>query len=161
MNGKTIQEEAAQGFDTEHWPTEIRYSAAEKQLVVAFGLFLTDIHWSASKPLGPVMSFGSTEPLQSDIACAIVVHSTSTQLFASKVIKQYVPGELITRDRPSGQEYGGVPPWPNAITRTWKVLSQKLCSGSPKPRYEVNFCLGSLIWKPTTAVHPVASVTVT
>jgi len=36
MNGKTIQEDSAQGFDTAHWPTEIRYSAAEKQLVVAF-----------------------------------------------------------------------------------------------------------------------------
>jgi DUF971 family protein len=33
---KTIREESAQGFDTEHWPTEIRYLSAEKQLVVSF-----------------------------------------------------------------------------------------------------------------------------
>ncbi len=34
--GKALQEEAAQGFDTEHWPTEIRYSAEDKTLHVAF-----------------------------------------------------------------------------------------------------------------------------
>ncbi len=34
--GKTLQEEAAQGLDTEHWPSEIRYSAADKTLHVAF-----------------------------------------------------------------------------------------------------------------------------
>lgn len=36
MNGKTIQENSAQDFDTAHWPTEIRYLSAEKQLVVTF-----------------------------------------------------------------------------------------------------------------------------
>jgi DUF971 family protein len=36
MNDKTIQENEAQGFDTTHWPTEIRYLSAEKQLVVSF-----------------------------------------------------------------------------------------------------------------------------
>jgi DUF971 family protein len=36
MNDKTIQEHEAQGFDTTHWPTEIRYLSAEKQLVVSF-----------------------------------------------------------------------------------------------------------------------------
>ena len=35
-DGKTIREEPAQAFDTEHWPTEIRYLSAEKQLVVSF-----------------------------------------------------------------------------------------------------------------------------
>ncbi|WP_193366830.1 gamma-butyrobetaine hydroxylase-like domain-containing protein [Pelagibius marinus] len=34
--GKVLQEESAQGFDTEHWPTEIRYSAGDKTLHVAF-----------------------------------------------------------------------------------------------------------------------------
>ena len=33
---KTVQEEAAQGFDTEHWPTELRYLSEEKKLLVAF-----------------------------------------------------------------------------------------------------------------------------
>jgi DUF971 family protein len=36
MTGKTIQESEAQSFDTAHWPTEIRYLSAEKQLVVSF-----------------------------------------------------------------------------------------------------------------------------
>lgn len=34
--GKALQEEAAQGFDTEHWPSEIRYSAEDKTLHVTF-----------------------------------------------------------------------------------------------------------------------------
>ncbi|MEQ9606659.1 MAG: DUF971 domain-containing protein [Kiloniellaceae bacterium] len=33
---KTIREDSAQAFETEHWPTEIRYLSAEKQLVVSF-----------------------------------------------------------------------------------------------------------------------------
>jgi len=33
---ETIREDEAQGFDTEHWPTEIRYLSAEKKLVVSF-----------------------------------------------------------------------------------------------------------------------------
>lgn len=33
---KTVQEEAAQGFDTEHWPSELRYLSDEKKLLVAF-----------------------------------------------------------------------------------------------------------------------------
>jgi DUF971 family protein len=36
MNDKSIQENEAQAFDTTHWPTEIRYLSAEKQLVVSF-----------------------------------------------------------------------------------------------------------------------------
>lgn len=36
MNTKTIQEDPAQGFDTEHWPTQIRYVAADKRLEVDF-----------------------------------------------------------------------------------------------------------------------------
>ena len=36
MSGKTIQEDPAQGFDTAHWPTEIKYLSAEKRLVVSF-----------------------------------------------------------------------------------------------------------------------------
>lgn len=36
MNARTVQEEAAQAFDTVHWPTEIRYVSAEKTLVVGF-----------------------------------------------------------------------------------------------------------------------------
>lgn len=36
MTDKTIQEEQAQGFDTAHWPTEIRYVSGEKRLVVSF-----------------------------------------------------------------------------------------------------------------------------
>ena len=36
MTGKTIQEESAQGFDTAHWPGEIRYLSKEKQLLVTF-----------------------------------------------------------------------------------------------------------------------------
>lgn len=33
---KVIREESAQGFDTEHWPTEIKYLSADKTLVVSF-----------------------------------------------------------------------------------------------------------------------------
>jgi DUF971 family protein len=33
---ETIQEDSAQDFDTEHWPREIRYSAEDKTLHVAF-----------------------------------------------------------------------------------------------------------------------------
>lgn len=36
MNARTVQEEAAQAFDTVQWPTEIRYVSAEKTLVVGF-----------------------------------------------------------------------------------------------------------------------------
>src|SRR3546814_13763753 len=36
MNAKTIKEDQAQAFDTAHWPTEIKYIAAEKCLVVSF-----------------------------------------------------------------------------------------------------------------------------
>jgi DUF971 family protein len=36
MNSKTVQESSAQGFDTEHWPTEIRYLSGDKTLLVAF-----------------------------------------------------------------------------------------------------------------------------
>ena len=36
MNGKIIQEDSAQNFDTQHWPAEIRYVSADKQLVVTF-----------------------------------------------------------------------------------------------------------------------------
>jgi DUF971 family protein len=36
MNGKPIEEQEAQGFDTQHWPTEIRYLSADKQLLVVF-----------------------------------------------------------------------------------------------------------------------------
>jgi len=35
-DGDAIREESAQGYDTAHWPTEIRYVAAEKRLVVSF-----------------------------------------------------------------------------------------------------------------------------
>jgi len=35
-DSKTIREDSAQSFETEHWPTEIRYLSAEKQLVVSF-----------------------------------------------------------------------------------------------------------------------------
>ncbi|GAB4236866.1 MAG: DUF971 domain-containing protein [Kiloniellaceae bacterium] len=33
---KSVQEESAQDFDTEHWPTELRYLSEEKKLLVAF-----------------------------------------------------------------------------------------------------------------------------
>lgn len=36
MNDKTVQQDEAQGFDTTHWPTEIRYVSAEKRLEVTF-----------------------------------------------------------------------------------------------------------------------------
>jgi DUF971 family protein len=36
MDGKPLQEDAAQSFDTEHWPTEIRYLSEEKTLRVTF-----------------------------------------------------------------------------------------------------------------------------
>lgn len=35
-DGKPLREEAAQDFDTEHWPTEIRYLSEEKTLHIAF-----------------------------------------------------------------------------------------------------------------------------
>lgn len=35
-DGKPLREEAAQDFDTAHWPTEIRYLSEEKTLHVAF-----------------------------------------------------------------------------------------------------------------------------
>jgi len=35
-DSKTIREDSAQSFETEHWPKEIRYLSAEKQLVVSF-----------------------------------------------------------------------------------------------------------------------------
>jgi DUF971 family protein len=36
MDGKPLQEDAAQSFDTEHWPPEIRYLSEEKTLRVTF-----------------------------------------------------------------------------------------------------------------------------
>jgi DUF971 family protein len=33
---RTVEQQEDQGFDTEHWPTEIRYLSAEKKLVVTF-----------------------------------------------------------------------------------------------------------------------------
>ena len=36
MSSKTVQEDAAQGFDTAHWPTEIKYLSKEKRLEVSF-----------------------------------------------------------------------------------------------------------------------------
>ena len=35
-DGKTVQEDSAQDFDTAHWPTEIRYLSEDKTLHIAF-----------------------------------------------------------------------------------------------------------------------------
>lgn len=34
--GNSVQQEESQGFDTEHWPTEIRYVSEDKTLLVSF-----------------------------------------------------------------------------------------------------------------------------
>ena len=36
MTGTPAQEDPAQGFDTAHWPTEIRYVSEDKKLLVTF-----------------------------------------------------------------------------------------------------------------------------